>query len=173
MDEKELIKKSLAGEEGAFDILVKQHRENVWRHCLSIVKDEEMAQDLTQETFVHAFQHLASFRMESRFSTWLWRIAHNLSLNYLKKYHPITQEFNEELLPSKWLKQEAGNEELLLKIHEAMQHLSPKHRIVFELADLKHLPQKQIAAELGVSCGTVRSRLFYARRKIRLFLAGV
>jgi RNA polymerase sigma-70 factor, ECF subfamily len=170
-NERELIRKSIEGEEGAFDMLVMQHRESVFRHCLGIVKDEEIAQDLTQETFVHAFQHLATFRMESRFSTWLWRIAHNLSLNYLKKNRTITLEFKEEILPSKWIKEE--NEDLLLKIQDAMQHLSPKHRLVFELFELKHIPQKQIAAELGISYGTVRSRLFYARKKIKQFLQEV
>src|SRR5271156_6600588 len=104
MDEKELIEKSLKGEEGAFDALVQQNQAAVYRHCLRIVKDEELAQDLTQETFVHAFQHLSSFRMHSRFSTWLWRIAHNLSLNYIKRERHINQEFKEELLPAKFLK---------------------------------------------------------------------
>ena len=82
--EKEWISKALEGDEEAFNFLMTQNREEVYRHCLGIVKNEEVAKDLTQETFVHAFQHLSSFRREARFSTWLWRIAHNLSLSYLK-----------------------------------------------------------------------------------------
>lgn len=169
MDEKELIKKSLKGEEGAFDVLVRQNRPAIYRHCLGIVKDEEIAEDLTQETFVHAFQHLASFRQEAKFSTWLWRIAHNLSLNYLKKHHNES-EFKEELLPAHLLEKELFDEERLLKIRQAMEKLSYKHRIVFEMYDLEHIPQKEIAHQLGISYGTVRSRLYYARKKIREFL---
>jgi RNA polymerase sigma-70 factor, ECF subfamily len=170
MDERELIQKSLEGEEGAFDILVEQNWPSVYRHCLRIVKDEESAQDLAQETFLHAFQHLPSFRREASFSTWIWRIAHNLSLNYLKKRRYSEQELKEELLPPKFFAQKEIDEELMLKIQRAMESLSPKFRLVFEMYDLKHIPQKEIAVKLGIPHGTVRSRLFYARKKIREFL---
>lgn len=170
MDERELIQKSIEGDEKAFTELMTVHKGMVFRHCLSIVHDQEIAEDLTQETFVHAYQHLKAFRMEARFSTWLWRISHNLSLNHLKKQHGVEQEFREELLPPRVLVPEEVDEERMLKIHEAMKLLSPKHRIVFEMYDLQHIPQKQIAAELGISHGTVRSRIHYARQKIRKLL---
>ena len=170
MDERELIQKSVGGDEEAFAKLLSLHRGMVFRHCLSVVHDQEIAEDLTMETFVHAYQHLQGFRMEARFSTWLWRISHNLSLNYLKKHRVIEQEFREELLSPQLLAHEEFDEERMLKIHEALETLSPKHRIVFEMYDLKHIPQKQIAAELGISHGTVRSRIHYARQKIRQFL---
>lgn len=168
MDEKALIQRSLAGEEKAFEILFSENREAVYRHCLGVVKDEEIAQDLTQETFLHAFQHLSSFQRKARFSTWLWRIAHNLALSYLKKHRYSEQEFLEELLPAKLLeKEEEVDEVLMQKIQEAVATLPPKHRIVFEMYDLEHIPQKEIAARLGISHGTVRSRLHYARKKIK------
>jgi len=173
MDEKELIEKSLQGEENAFGALVLQNETAVYRHCLSIVKDEEIAKDLTQETFVHAFQHLSSFRMQSRFSTWLWRIAHNLSLNYIKRERHMSQEFKETLFPSEVLEKKEIDEDVLFKIQKAMEHLPSKQRIVFELYDLKHVPQKEIAAMLGISLGTVRSRLFYARKRIKRLLQGI
>jgi RNA polymerase sigma-70 factor (ECF subfamily) len=166
--EKELIQRSLKGEEGAFDQLVHAHRAGVFRHCLQMLKDEAIAQDMTQETFVHAFQHLSSFRMEAKFSTWLWRIAHNLSLNYLKKHPHLEEEFHEELLyPQKFLKVVEIDEEKMQQIASALRLLSPKQRIVFEMYALQHIPQKQIAVQLGISHGTVRSRLYYARKKIR------
>lgn len=171
MNERDLIARSLKGDEGAFGILVEQNRGAVYRHCLSVVHDEEIAEDLTQEAFLHAFQHLNHFRMDSLFSTWLWRIAHNLSLSYLKKKRGhIEQEFKEEFLPPELFETEQGNDELISRIREAMSHLSPKHREVIEMYDLKHIPQKQIAVELGIPSGTVRSRLHYAREKIRQFL---
>jgi RNA polymerase sigma-70 factor, ECF subfamily len=169
MDEHELIQKSVTGDEKAFTHLVEHHRGMVFRHCLSMVHDQEIAEDLTQETFVHAYQHLAGFRMEARFSTWLWRISHNLSLNYLKK-HVSEQEFREEILPAQLLEKKPVDDEKMLKIREAMKHLSPKHKLVFEMYILKRIPQKQIAAELGIAYGTVRSRIHYARKEIKKFL---
>lgn len=171
MSEYELIQKVLQGEMEAFDLLIRQNREAVFRHCLGIVKDEEIAEDLTQETFLHALHHLDTFRMKAKFSTWIWRIAHNLSLNYLKKHPYKEYEFKEELLPRKILEERPAEEAQIELIYAAMEELSYKHRIVFEMYDLKQIPQKQIAAILGISHGTVRSRLHYARKKIRDFLA--
>lgn len=172
MDDRELVKKSLEGDEETFTTLVLQNRDGVYRHCLSIVHDAEIAEDLTQETFVHAFQHLGSFRMESRFSTWLWRIAHNLSLSYLKRHPRNELEFKEEALSSPFHASEEISDERLSHIQEALESLDPKQRIVFELYDLQHISQKQIAQDLGIPHGTVRSRLHYARKAIRRFLQG-
>lgn len=164
MQEDELIDKSLKGDREAMDLLVRENWSRVYHHCLRIVQDESIAEDLTQETFVHAFQHLDSFQRRAKFSTWVWRIAHNLSLNYLKKKSREEQPLKEEILPS-----EEGEDEreFYQQVEEAMQTLDEKHRIVFELYDLKHIPQKEIAAQLNIPHGTVRSRLHYARLKIR------
>jgi RNA polymerase sigma-70 factor (ECF subfamily) len=170
MDEKELIQKCLQGDDSAFETLVQQNKMAVFHHCLKIVRDEEIAQDLMQEAFVHAYQHLESFRMEARFSTWLWRIAHNLSLNYLRKKHAFEQEYKEEILHPKLFVKEEVDEEFLLKIQQALAILPEKQRIVFEMYDLQHIPQKEIAAQLGISPGTVRSRLHYARQRLKKFL---
>ena len=99
MDDQELIKQTLEGKTEAFDLLVQEHWQTVYKQCLGIVKDEEIAQDLAQESFLQAFEHLDTFRMQARFSTWIWRIAHNRALNFLKKQHPIEYEFNEEIGP--------------------------------------------------------------------------
>lgn len=168
MNERELVEQSKKGDEDAFSALIGTYQPRVFRHCLKVVHDEEIAQDLTQETFLHAYHHLGTFRMEASFYTWLYRIAHNLSLNYLKKKgaHPET-EFKEEMSSGVVVKEE---EELDPRIQEAVQTLAPKHRVVFELYDLQRVPQKEIAAQLDISHGTVRSRLYYARRKIREYI---
>lgn len=164
MHEDDLIDKSLNGDREAMDTLVRENWDRVYHHCLRMVQDESMAEDLTQETFVHAFTHLASFQRRARFSTWVWRIAHNLSINYLKKKYRYDQPLKEEILPSR----ETGDEkEFYSQVEEALQALDEKHRIVFELYDLKHIPQKEIAAQLNIPHGTVRSRLHYARLKVR------
>lgn len=163
MDENTLIDKSLAGDKEAMDALVNLHWDRVYHHCLRIVHDEQIAQDLSQETFIHAFAHLAAFQRRAKLSTWLWRIAHNISLRHLKKQqhtHPLI----EEILEAPETPQES---EFFAHLQKALDTLDEKHRQVFELYDLEHIPQKEIAAKLGVPHGTVRSRLHYARQKVR------
>lgn len=167
--EKELIQKSIQGDETAFESLLEMNRPLIYRHCLSIVHDEESAEDLTQEACVQAYRHLNSFHLDSSFGTWIWRIAHNLSLSYLKKRH-TNYSFNEAILSLQLIEKTEDHEELLSKIRQAAEKLSPKHRVVFEMYDLERIPQKEIAAKLNITCGTVRSRLYYARKKIRELL---
>jgi RNA polymerase sigma-70 factor, ECF subfamily len=164
MQDEELIQKSLAGDREAMDTLVRENWDRIYHHCLRLVHDESMAEDLTQETFVRAFQNLALFKQHARFSTWVWRIAHNLSLNYLKKKGRQEQPLKEEILPSPEVRDE---KEFYVQVEEALKTLDEKHRLVFELYDLKHIPQKEIAAQLNIPHGTVRSRLHYARIKVR------
>ena len=139
------------------------------------MKDEEIAQDLTQETFLHAYQHLDTFHGRSSFYTWIYRIAHNLSLNFLKKTHRQQElEFKEELLPAGFISEDQlEDEEFNQALQVALQTLPPKQRIVFEMFDLQRIPHKEIAAKLGISPGTVRSRLYYARHKLRSLIKGV
>ncbi|NGX54441.1 MAG: ECF RNA polymerase sigma factor SigW [Chlamydiae bacterium] len=173
MGEKELIERSQKGDEEAFSELMGLYQPKIFQHCLGIVKDEEIAQDLTQETFLHAYQHLDTFHGRSRFYTWIYRIAHNLSLNFLKKTHRTQEfEFKEELLPAGLISEDQlENEEFNQALQAALQTLPPKQRIVFEMYDLQHIPHKEIAVKLDISPGTVRSRLYYARRKLRPLLA--
>ena len=83
--EKGLIQKSLRGDESAYALLIRPYKKRIYFLCLQIVHDHERAEDLTQETFIHAYRHLSQFREEARFYTWLYRIAINLSINYLRK----------------------------------------------------------------------------------------
>ncbi|NGX62170.1 MAG: ECF RNA polymerase sigma factor SigW [Chlamydiae bacterium] len=161
MDEKKIIERCLEGDEEAFSLLVQENRSGVVRHCLGIVKDEEIAEDLTQETFLHAFSHLTTFRQEAKFSTWLWRIAHNLSLNYLKKKKKGELPLIEEQIAER-------HKGCPPELFEEIEHLLPeKHRLVFSLYYQEGLPQKEIAKLLGIPYGTVRSRLHYARNTLQ------
>lgn len=163
-----LIAKSLAGEEGAFDQLVQMHQRAVFHHCLSVVKDLSSAEDLTQETFVKAYQHLSLFRQQARFSTWLWRIAHNLCLNYIKKQHPTEEFVESRFIPTETT--EKKDSELLLNLEKGMEHLPEKQRIVFEMYMKKKMRQKEIAQELGLPEGTIRSRIYYAKKNMRKYI---
>ncbi|MCH9627763.1 MAG: ECF RNA polymerase sigma factor SigW [Chlamydiales bacterium] len=164
MDEHALIEQSRAGNQEAMDLLVRAHWDRIYHHCLRMIHDEGIAEDLAQETFVRAFAHLDAFQERARFSTWVWRIAHNLSINYLKKQHVKEHVLNEKLLSAEVHEEEGAFVE---QVKEALKTLDEKHRVVFELYDLEHLPQKEIAARLGIPHGTVRSRLHNARLKVR------
>lgn len=164
MDEEELVERCLKGEEEAMDLLVRTHWDHVYSHCLKMVHDKQLAQDLSQETFLRVFEHLPSFKSHSRLSTWIWRIAHNHCLNYLKRHHQKELPLFEEILPTKEVERE---EDFWQRIEVALKILNEKHRIIFELYDLQHIPQKEIAARLHIPHGTVRSRLHYARAQLR------
>lgn len=166
MDEEVLIEKSIEGNVEAMDVLVRMHWDRVYRHCLRLVHDEKIAEDMAQETFLHAFQHLSSFQRKARFSTWVWRIAHNLSLNYLKKQERRETSLKEEILSTK---ENSQDREFIHQVEEAMKTLDEEHRIIFQLYDIEHIPQKEIAARLEIPHGTVRSRLHYARLKVRQY----
>jgi len=132
------------------------------------VKDEEWAEDLTQETFLHAFSHLSTFKEEARFSTWIWRIAHNLCLNHLKKRRVQEEEFVEQAHAAHTSQVEEDG--LEGHIRHLLPQLSLEQRQVFEMYDLQRIPQKEIAVRLGIPYGTVRSRLYYARHHLRNLL---
>ncbi len=173
MQEKELIERSRQGDEEAFGELMHLYEKKIYHLCYQIIHDEELAQDLTQETFVHAYQHLDSFRMESLFYTWLYKIARNLSLNLLRKKKHIELELKEEwLIPEKSPSKESS-EEWNAALEEALKTLSSKQRVVFEMFDIQKMSHKEIAAQLNISPGTVRSRLFYARKNIRTYLTDI
>ena len=166
MQEKELVLKARAGDEEAFASLVSLYRAKIFQHCLGIVKDEELAEDLVQETFIHAFTHLDTFRMQSTFYTWVYRIAHNLSLNFLKKdKRGRERELKEEIFVTE-LKEEVEDDQFNEALQEALKTLPSKQRIVFEMFYLEHIPHKEIAARLDIPPGTVRSRLFNARKNL-------
>ena len=172
MIEKDLIAKSQSGDEAAFGALFSLYRERIYQHSFGIVKDEEAAQDVTQEAFVQAYRHLKDFHSNSSFYTWLYRIAHNISLNYLKKKRRHREEeFNEEVMqggqsPGELLEKK----ELEDSLQEAILHLSKRHKVVYELCEIERLPQKEVANRLSIPEGTLRSRLHYARKQVRTYL---
>lgn len=167
MNEKELIVRSQKGDEGAFKELFDLYKGKIFNLCIGIVKDEGIANDLTQETFVNAYQHLDTFRQEASFYTWSYHIARNLSLNYIKKKGQV---FEEPLQEEKFSSSPIADKEIQEMIKEGLATLNPKHRLIFECYELQKMSHKEIAALLDISVGTSRSRLHYARKKMRTFL---
>lgn len=183
LEDPRLVHAAKRGDMAAFEELVARHRDKVYARCYLITHQEELALDLAQDTWVKAWQRLASFQGESSFATWLTRIAINVCLDHLRKEKrfrvqdlPADDEDGtafERLLPPVEANPTGRMElaETRRRIDEAMKQLTPAHRTVLVLHEFEGLPYKDIAREVGISIGTVMSRLFYARRRLASLLA--
>jgi RNA polymerase sigma-70 factor (ECF subfamily) len=180
----ELVLKAQDGDVRAFDELVERYHDRIYNLTYNMTSNREDAEDLTQEIFVKAFKALPRFKGKSSFYTWLYRIAINKTINYRKKRNrnrPISlDQFDQEIktdetyhdLTAKGSPLRNINlTELQQKLNAAMQTLSEKHRAVLVMHDMQGIPHDEIAKVVGVSSGTIRSRLFYARRQMQTELA--
>lgn len=168
MDEESLINKSKEGDEKAFAELIEEYQPKIFAHILSMVKSESSAEDLTQESFIAAYRNIATFQKRASFFTWLWRIAHNKALGWLrsqKKEHVL--EFKEEIYYPPEVEEEKES------ISELLQFLPKRQEIVYRLFELENLSQKEIASQLNIPLGTVRSRIHYARKNLIKLLSKI
>jgi len=183
-DDKELVLKAQQGDVHAFDELVERYHGKIYGLTYNMTSNREDAEDLTQEVFVKAFKALPRFKGKSSFYTWLYRIAVNKTINYRKKRNRkrllSLDQFDQEIktdevyhdLTSKGSPlRNVSLTELQKKMNEALQSLSEKHRTVVVLHDMQGIPHEEIAKMVGASVGTIRSRLFYARRQLQAELA--
>ena len=180
-----LVKLAQRGDMLAFEELVARHRDKIYARAYTMMRNEDAALDLSQEAWVKAWQRLAQFQGDSSFATWATRITINVCLDQLRKNKrqraESIEEMNEEsggverqmpvvtVNPTERL--ERG--ELRQKIDEALGKLSEEHRTVLVLHEFQEMEYKEIAKTVGISIGTVMSRLFYARRKMAVLLAGL
>jgi len=179
MDEKELIRRSQAGDGEAFGVLVERYKGKVFSLAYGFTRDRTVADDLAQEVFIKAYFSLPKFKAESAFGTWLYRIAVNQAKDFLRKNKGRQREVSLEDVGEQPLIAENRNpEETRVEegrrriIQEALAHLPEKHRVVLTLRDIEGLSYEEISGILKLSPGTVDSRLHRARRKLRDKLAG-
>jgi RNA polymerase sigma-70 factor (ECF subfamily) len=178
--EAELVERARGGNMGAYDDLIRRYQERIYATVYHMTSNHEDANDLTQETFIKAFSALKSFKGGSSFYTWIYRIAVNKTINFLKqrknRVHMSLNDldFNAEhdpdlvaLISDKTPQRDAGLAELQEKLNEAMQKLSDYHRLVVTLHDVQGMSHEEIAKIMGCNIGTVRSRLFYARQQLQ------
>lgn len=184
-EERALVRRAQGGDLEAFDALVRQHQERVYATVYHMTANHEDAADLTQETFIKAYNALRSFKGDCGFFTWLYRIAVNRTLNFLKQRRNRTPhlslndlDFNAEhdpdllaLVSEQTPRRQADLSELQRKLNAALLKLSEVHRMVVVLHDIQGLPHQEIAAILDCNPGTVRSRLFYARQQLQALLS--
>ena len=179
-EESVLVSRAQRGDLAAYDDLVRRYQERIYATIYHMTSNHEDANDLAQDTFIKAFQALKSFKGGSSFYTWVYRIAVNKTINFLKQRKNRTHmslndlDFNAEhdpdllaLVSDKTPRREAQLAELQQKLNEALQKLSEPHRLVVTLHDVQGLAHEEIAQIMDCNVGTVRSRLFYARQQLQ------
>jgi len=178
-----VVQRVQAGNVAAFDQLVQKYREHIFSVIYNMTSNREYASDLTQETFIKAFQAIARFKGKSSFFTWIYRIAINSTMTFLKKrscrryisYENINEEVHstdiiESLTAKNRSEKGAIVHELQEKLNDSLQKLSPKHRTVVVLHEIEGLSHVEIAEITKASVGTVRSRLHYAKQQLQSYL---
>lgn len=179
----QLVASAQTGDLAAFDKLVVRYRTRLYGLVYHMTSNNEDARDLVQEIFLKAFRSIGGFRGKSSFYTWLHQIGVNMTINFLKKRGRRFQmslddidsniqndkEFLEMTASSDPVR-EANLSELQRRLNESMMKLSVEHRAVVTMFDIQGLPHAEISKVLGVSEGTVRSRLFYAHRQLQNYL---
>ena len=188
-EDDELIRAAQAGDRSSFDALVRRYDRSVLRLALHMLGQEQDAQDVHQEAFIKAYRHLSNFRFECSFYTWLYRIVTNLCLDQLRRRKsrredPSTAVDNAgdemDLLanisderamanPARELERKTMNDAIQLALNE----LTPRERMVFELKHYQGLKLRTIGEMLSTTEETAKNTLFRATRKLRASLAEV
>lgn len=181
--DQDLVTRAREGDTRAFDALILKYGDKLYGLVYHMTSHKEDTHDLLQEIFARAYQSLKSFRGSSSFYTWIYQIAVNLTLNFLKKrkrrsglslneldasaqYDPALIDTTHEANPE----QQTNLNELQIKLNEAMQKLSEPHRMVVTMFDIQGMSHGEIAKVFKTSEGTIRSRLHYAHLQLQSIL---
>ena len=175
--DRELIARTLAGDGGAFGLLVERFQKKIFRTAFAIVRDDAEADSITQDTFVQAYTHLSTFEGRSELETWLIRIAINKSRDSLRRRRFTSFFRTEDDVVLEPVDDRPGPEreimarQLRVAIDRAERTLSAQQKTIFRLRHYEDYSLEQIAVLLGLRSGTVRAHLFRAIHKIRQELA--
>lgn len=178
-----LVERVKGGDMAAFDVLTRKYRERLFSAVYNMLGNREDAMDIVQDAFIKAFTSIASFRGNSAFYTWIYRIAINKGITFLKRSRLRRffsfENADEELAPDDVLEKlstEFGGskslalKELREKLNESLQSLSIKHRTVVVLHEIEGLSHEEIAEITETSPATVRTRLHYAKQQLQSML---
>lgn len=180
LDLQPLVAQAQAGDEEAFGRVVKAHYPKVYGVIYRMVQNAEDAKELTQIAWVKAWQRLGSFEGNSKFSTWMYRLAVNTAMDFIRSrkrrgetvyLDEITDsdEANRESFHSAQAapEDEMHRDEIRTAFHNALEALTPEHRQTLMLREVDGLSYKEIADVMNCRMGTVMSRIFYARKQIQ------
>ena len=180
--EEKCIRQVLSGDVNAFEPLVSACEKNAYNLALRMLGDPEDAEDVVQEAFLKAYRSLSDFRLDSRFSVWLYRIVSNLCLDLLRRRgrrneQPLALEDDEGEETELELSDERFEPAALLErsltreaVRRGLEALPPEHRQILLLRELEGLSYEEIGAALSLEPGTVKSRIFRARKRLCAFL---
>jgi len=170
-----IIEKVLEGDVQAFEMLILKHQSKLFATVLNVVKNRELAEDITQEAYLKGFDKLETLKNRDQFYPWLKRIALNLALNHFERAKRVMDVESEEDETSFFERIPDGEspEELLVKeelkryVRMYVEALPDKLRVVVVLREIEDLSYEEIAEMMNIPIGTVRSRLFNARQIIK------
>jgi RNA polymerase sigma-70 factor, ECF subfamily len=178
-DEHQLVAAAKSGDVTAFEELVNRYERKIFRLTMNITRNREDAEDAMQDAFLKSYSHLKTFQGDSRFYTWLVRIAANEALMRLRKRRPNQFSLDEpiegddDLIPRELQDWGPGPEQRFAQtemreiLSSVIDELEPDYRVVFVLRDIEELSTEETAASLGISVPAVKSRLLRARLKLR------
>ena len=184
-DDAQIIAEALEGSQQAFHKLVKRYEKTVFHIAFKIVRNEETARDITQESFMKAFTALSSYRSEYRFSTWLCKIAANTSIDHLRKRRIQALSLDQAVeteegqvaieIPDYSFHPEREYEakQKMISIESAINSLPEKYREVIVYRHQDDKSYEEIADLLNVPVGTVKARIFRARELLKKSLRGI
>lgn len=178
LDDRDLVEKFCRGDEEAFDELVLRYKEKIYRLCYQFTNNVEDAFDLSQEVFLRAFQNIGEFKKGSSFYTWLYRIAHNLCVDFVRQTKSLSSTQSEDPEIERQLEDHSLDPYRILEIKEvkkeisrALSKLPPKTRVIFLLRYFEGLDYKSISEILGCNVNTIKAKLFHGRRALRRSLS--
>ena len=184
-DDLALVSRARSGDDEAFRALVVRYQRKVYAVALGIVKDPDLAWDVAQDAFVRVHGHIAEFKGESAFSTWVFRITTHLGIDAVRRERRSRKDDVDEMQDEDLSDAGEGilatplgtdpqasvlRKELLGKIQAALSTLPEKHRTILVLREIEGLSYEELAERLGIHKGTVMSRLFHARKKMQAAL---
>jgi len=175
LSEEALVHQAAAGDEQAYGVLVKRYYNRLFNFVRSMVRNEELAEDITQESLVKAYFSLKKLQNPGSFKSWLFRIANNNTLDWLRRKRLPQIDVDEQLRESYVDKRSSPEDSVMddarnAHIHAALDQLKPDQKAILVMCDLQGLSYQEIAEALKIPFGTVQSRIFYARRKLKDYL---
>lgn len=170
----EIIRNIINGDIDSFKILVQRYQKPVISMIKNMINDSHLCEDIAQDVFFTVFKKLKSFDPAcSRFSTWLFTIAKNKSLNALKKKRILSIEAISEKADMNTPPENLQNQEFFDMLDKALYDLPARQKAAFILAEFENLPYQEIAQIQGVRIGTVKSRINRAKAKLAIALKGL
>jgi RNA polymerase sigma-70 factor, ECF subfamily len=177
-----LLNRALEGDTEAFEQLVRRHECRVFRTTVALTGNAEDAEEALQDTFLNVYQHLCEFRRDSRFTTWLTRIAINAALQKIRRRHETVSLDDPDVPQTEFFPQRYENwrdnperlyaaEEMRRIVEEAVLSLPPAYRVVFVLQEIAEMDTVEAAEVLGLTIAALKSRLLRARLMVREALA--